>query len=90
MNHVAIFRFRLSGGHSIGRAALQTIWSAACRSNDVSVGRENSGPAVYGEPSHIYSLYGPPRMPNGSDIERRLHDSLAAALPKATIAITRL
>lgn len=90
MNHVPIFRFRLSGSHSIGRSALRRIWSAACRSDDVSVGREECGHAMYGDSAYVYSLYGPPRTPNGAEIEQRLRESLVAALPRATIAITRL
>jgi hypothetical protein len=86
--HIALFRFRLHGGHSIGAIELRRLWASACRSDNVSVSRvaaPGNGGAGY-----MYSLCGPPRMPDGPEIEKRLRQSLVTALPKATIALIRL
>jgi hypothetical protein len=85
---IAIFRFRLASGHSIGRSELFKLWSAACRSPAVSVTRVES-PSGFGERGHTYSLWGSAQM-GSPEIERRMRDSLAAALPKATIILTHL
>lgn len=85
---VALYRFRLSSGHSIGAVELRRLWAAACRNNNVTVSRiSNSG---YGDAGHVYSLFGPPRMPDGIEIEKRLRTSLITALPKATIMLIRM
>jgi len=85
---VALFRFRLSGGQSIGAVELRRLWSAACRSDNVSVSRVAQ--SSNGEAGYMYSLCGPPRLPDGSEIEKRLRQSLTTALPKATIVLIRM
>lgn len=85
---VALYRFRLASGHSIGRSELFNLWSAACRSRDVSVTRVDST-SGFGESGHTYSLWGSAQM-RGPEIEKRIRDSLVAALPKATIVLTHL
>ena len=87
-NPAALFRFRLSGGHSIGRVELLKLWAAACRSREVAVSRVESG-AGFGQLGHTYSLFGPARMGDLFDVEHRLRDSLTSALPKATFVLTR-
>jgi hypothetical protein len=84
---VALFRFRLRAGQSIGAVELRRLWSAACRSNDVSVRRVAD--SVNGTGGYTYSLCGPPRMPVDLETEKRLRQSLATALPKATIVLVR-
>lgn len=88
-HHIALFRFRLSGGHSIGPAALRRLWSVACESDEVNVSRvtSNSG---FGDIGHTYSLCGPPRILNLAAIETRLRRMLTEKLPSATINLTCL
>ncbi|MEP6484007.1 MAG: hypothetical protein ABJB01_06125 [Rudaea sp.] len=86
--HLAIFRFRLSVGHSIGRVELKKLWAAACRSDDVSVSRVESA-SGFGEMGHTYSLQGPARMPDGAEIEQRIRSALNTLRPKATIVLIR-
>lgn len=86
---IAVFRFRLSGGQSIGPKELRRLWAAACGSEDVSVSRVVSGQG-FGEIGHTYSLCGPSRVASSPQIEERTRESLNAALPKATIVLTRL
>ena len=85
---VALYRFRLSGRHSIGAVELRRLWAAACRNDNVTVSRMSN--AGYGDAGHVYSLCGPPRMPDGLEIEKRLRESLIAALPRATIMLIRM
>jgi hypothetical protein len=90
MSHqIALFRFRLSKGQSIGPSALRKLWSDACGSKDVDVSRESSDYGS-GDRGFTYSLCGSPRTPNMHDVERRLRSSLAVALPGATINLTCL
>ena len=84
----ALFHFRLSGGHGIGRVELLKLWSAACHSVDVAVSRVDSGNANGGS-AHTYSLFGPAKQPNIYEVEARMCESLLAALPKATFVLTR-
>ena len=85
---VALYRFRLTGGQSIGAIELRRLWAAACRNDNVSVSRVAE--ASHGEGSHVYSLLGPPRLPDCNEIEKRLRQSLMTALPKATIVLIRM
>ncbi len=85
---IAIYRFRLSAGHSISRTELFKLWSTACRSRDVSVTRMDSA-SGFGERGHTYSLWGPAPL-RCPDIEKRIRDSLVAALPKAVIVLINL
>jgi len=84
----ALFHFRLSGGHGIGRGELLRLWAAACRSREVSVARVESGNAS-GQLAHTYSLFGPAKKLDIPDVENRLRHSLAVALPKATFVLAR-
>ncbi len=85
---LAIYRFRLGAKHSIGRKELLRLWAAACRSEDVTVTRVES---TFGhdETGYIYSLQGPPKVPDSPEIRQRITASLTAALPKASIVIQR-
>ena len=84
----ALFHFRLSGGHGIGRRELLRLWSAACHSSDVGVSRVESG-NVSGEPAHTYSLFGPIKQLDLHEVETRMRESLMTALPKATFVLSR-
>lgn len=85
---VALFRFRLASGHSISRSDLLKLWSAACRAREVAVTRVESA-SGFGETGHTYSLWGSAQM-RGPEIEKRIRDSLVAALPNAQIVLTHL
>lgn len=87
-NPAALFHFRLSGGHGIGRVELLKLWSAACRSTEVAVARTESGSAA-GHPAHTYSLFGPAKKVDIHDVENRMRSSLTVALPKATFVLAR-
>lgn len=86
-NPVVLFHFRLDASRGIGRTELLKLWSAACRSNDVAVSRVESSGGF--RKTHTYSLLGPPKNVNIEDAENRMHDSLSAALPKATFVLHR-
>ena len=87
-NPAALFHFRLSGGHGIGRVELLKLWSDACRSSEVSVTRTESGSAA-GQPAHTYSLLGPAKKVDIHEVEHRMRSSLTVALPKATFVLAR-
>ena len=90
MKHPAVvFRFRLSGGQSIGPKELRRLWAAACGSEDVSVSRVVSAWGC-GDVGYTYSLCGPARVVTSPEIEKRTRESLVAALPKANIVLTRM
>jgi hypothetical protein len=90
MKHPAVlFRFRLSGGQSIGPDELRRLWAIACGSEEVSVSRVVSAWGS-GDIGHTYSLCGPARVVASPEIEQRTRDSLTAALPKANIVLTRM
>lgn len=69
-NHVEFFKLHLVDGQSIGPAALRTLWSRACESNDISVSRQSRRTA-YGM-KDVYSLSASPRMRDQPMIESRL------------------
>src|SRR5258708_21355193 len=77
-HYIALFRFRLSEGQSIGPIALRKLWSTACGTSDVKVTRAASGPG-YGAQSHTYSLCAPPKTVNLAAIEVRLRRLPAGA-----------
>ena len=83
----ALFHFRLSGGHGIGRRELLKLWSAACRSSDIAVSRVESGSG--GQVAHTYSLFGPARSLDIHDVETRMREALSTALPKASFVLNR-
>lgn len=84
----ALFHFRLSGGHSIGRRELLQMWSGVCRSKDVAVSRVESGSGS-GQAAHTYSLFGPAKDLNVHELETRMRDALTVALPRATFMLSR-
>ena len=84
----ALFHFRLSGGHGIGRRELLKLWSVACCSSDVAVSRAESR-GVLGPTAHTYSLFGPTKNLDVFSVERRMREALEQALPKATIVLNR-
>lgn len=86
-NPVALFHFRLGASDGIGRIQLLNLWSAACESKEVAVSREESG-SGHGK-THTYSLLGPSKNLNITEVEHRLHDSLVRALPKARLVLNR-
>jgi hypothetical protein len=85
---LAIYRFRLGAKHSIGRKDLLRLWAAACRSDNVTVSRVATS---FGddEQGFLYSLQGPPKVPDSPEIRQRISASLTAALPEASIVIQR-
>jgi len=86
-HYIALFRFRLSEGQSIGPIALRKLWSTACGTSDVKVSRAASGPG-YGAQSHTYSLCAPPKTVNLAAIEVRLRRLLAEMALTATLTLT--
>ncbi|QSX77856.1 hypothetical protein [Agrilutibacter solisilvae] len=67
---IAMFKFTLGTGQSIGPVALQTLWIRACQSPDVSVGRQ---PARFGaEDRPTYALYASQHLEDLPQIELRL------------------
>lgn len=84
----ALFYFRLSGGHSIGRRELLKLWSVACCSSDVDVSRDESR-GVSGPTAHTYSLFGPTKNLDVFNVEKRMREALERALPRATIVLNR-
>lgn len=74
MKHqIAIFRFTLGHGQSIGPAELHALWARACQSPNVSVGR-NQGAHVNDKPT--YSLYASQQLENLPNVEQRLRQLL--------------
>jgi hypothetical protein len=86
-HYIALFRFRLSDGQSIGPSALRKLWSNACGTDDVKVSRVASGPG-YGAQSHTYSLCAPAKTINLAHIEVRLRRLLADTALTATLTLT--
>lgn len=70
---IAMFKFTLGQGQSIGPAQLRALWSRACESGEVSVGRSHgAGPA--GKPT--YSLYASQQLKGLPQVEMRLRKLL--------------
>jgi hypothetical protein len=65
-----MFKFSLGSGQSIGPAALRTLWSRACESNDISVSRQTyrAGSST----KNTYLLHASPRLRDLSLVEARL------------------
>jgi hypothetical protein len=85
-SHIAIFRFTLPPGQSIGPSSLKSLWVRACRSVDVSVGRQVGGFASKGRPT--YSLYAPQKLQGLAEIESRLRRLFEES--KLTVTLTAL
>ena len=74
MKHqIAIFRFTLGAGQSIGPADLKALWAEACQAAGVSVGRSQD---ARGTDNAVYSLYAPQEFACMPHVERRLRDLL--------------
>lgn len=74
MKHqIAMFKFTLGNGQSIGPAALQGLWERCCGISNVSVGRHAES---FGGRRVTYSLYAPQHLPNLEQVERRLRGML--------------
>lgn len=72
---IAIFKFTISNGRSIGPERLQQLWAKACRTTDVGVGR---APGTRDRDKPTYALYGRQNLENLSEIERTLRASFDA------------
>lgn len=69
-NHVALFKFNLGSGQSIGPGALRTLWARACESTDISVSRQTyrAGSGT----KNTYLLHASPRLKDLPLVEARL------------------
>lgn len=84
MSHQALlFRFTLGNDQSIGPAALKRLWSRACETPDVSVGR-SQGLRSTDKPT--YSLYAPQHLADLPQIELRLRRILEESNLRASLA----
>jgi len=66
---IAMFRFTLGTGQSIGPRDLQSLWVRACRLPDASVG---CVPEPRFEDKATYSLYAPQGLEGLAEVEKRL------------------
>lgn len=83
MKHqIAIFRFTLGHGQSIGPAELQALWARACRTPHVSVGRAHG---AHGSDKPTYSLYASQRLEDLPDVEQRLRNLLDQSKLRASL-----
>lgn len=83
MKHqVALFRFTLGNGQSIGPADLKSLWMDACRTGDVSVGRAVDPRDVE---RSVYSLYAPHDLGSQPGVEQRLRVLLDARRLRASL-----
>lgn len=74
MKHqIAMFKFTLGNGQSIGPAALQKLWERCCGTTNVSVGRQAES---FGGNRVTYSLYASQHLPDLETVERRLRHML--------------
>lgn len=83
MKHqIAIFRFTLGNGQSIGPAELHAMWARACQSPNVSVGRSPGG---HGSDKPTYSLYASQQLENLPNVEHRLRQLLDQCQLRASL-----
>ena len=74
MKHqIAMFKFTLGNGQSIGPAALQELWERCCGTRNVSVGRNAES---FDGRRVTYSLYAPQQLPQLEQVEMRLRQML--------------
>jgi hypothetical protein len=74
MKHqIAMFKFTLGNGQSIGPTELRALWARACQTPNVSVGRAQ-GIHVSDKPT--YSLYAPQQLENLPRVELSLRQML--------------
>jgi hypothetical protein len=89
MKHqIAMFKFTLGNGQSIGPTALQTLWVRACQSPHVSVGRQPAGTRGDDRPS--YSLYASQHLENLPQVEMRLRRLLEESNLAASVVALHL
>jgi hypothetical protein len=69
-DQVAIFRFTLGNGQSIGPTALEALWARACGSSNVSVSRHAGAFGGDGRPT--YCLYASQSLADLPQVETRL------------------
>ena len=79
---IAIFRFTLGHGQSIGPAQLQALWARACQTPHVSVGRS---PGPRGSDRPTYALYASQRLEDLPLVEQRLRQLLDESKLRATL-----
>ena len=83
MKHqIAMFKFTLGNGQSIGPAALQGLWERCCGTTNVSVGRHAES---FGSRRATYSLYAPQQLPDLAQVEKRLRQMLEARKLSASL-----
>lgn len=83
MKHqIAIFRFTLGTGQSIGPAELRAIWARACQTPHVSVGRTHG---AYGSDKPTYSLYASQHLADLPNVEQRLRHLLDQSKLRASL-----
>lgn len=80
-SHIALFRFTLLSGQSIGPTSLRQLWSRACGTTDVDVGRQSLPGGRY-----TYSLYASQQLTNLAAVERRLRLLLENARLSASLS----
>lgn len=74
MKHqIAMFKFTLGNGQSIGPMALQQLWERCCGAANVSVGRHVES---FGGRRVTYCLYAPQHLANLDKVEMRLRQLL--------------
>lgn len=83
MKHqIAMFKFTLGNGQSIGPAALQEMWERCCGTTNVSVGRQAES---FGRGRATYSLYAPQQLSNLKQVEMRLRRMLEDRMLSASL-----
>ena len=77
-SQIELFKFTLGNDQSISPKALQAMWARACQTSKVAVSRHV--PAGLGTADRpIYSLYGPQKITDLPEVERRLRQLLEEA-----------
>ncbi|QDH70297.1 hypothetical protein [Marilutibacter alkalisoli] len=83
MSHqTAMFRFTLGSDQSIGPSDLKRLWSRACGTPNVSVGRSQG---LYPADRPTYSLYAPQHLENLPEVEQRLRRMLEESNLRASL-----
>lgn len=82
-NQIPVFKFSLGQHQSIGPTQLQALWSRACQSTEVSVGRDPQRLGADNNP--VYSLYASSRIENLPQVERRLRMLLDESKLRASV-----
>ncbi|MDR7098417.1 MULTISPECIES: hypothetical protein [Lysobacteraceae] len=83
MKHqIAIFRFTLGHGQSIGPTQLQALWASACQTPHVSVGRTHG---ARGSDKPTYSLYASQQLEDLPYVEQRLRQLLDQCKLRASL-----